>query len=235
MASLPKTAPLHQRIDKKRLKDLYIIEQLSIEKIASALRCGRITVREALDYNKIPKRPRRKFGGKIVNELRRLAIGEQAEIFYPAKNPISNFHSVAKLNGLRVSVKSLGDGKYRVKRVEDNKGIPLREQVDKGRLKQLYLTEKLPIEKIASSLGCSRPTIEEALKHHRIPRRQPLGSRVNAIRDLALGEETEIICDVMHPVTNLKTIAGRIGIRISVKPLGNGRFSVKRTGSRVQK
>ena len=231
-----KAVPRYQQVNEKQLRDLYRNENLSLEKVASSLDLSVNEVAKALKYHRIPKRPQRKLGGKIVDTLRSLAIGEQTEIFYPAKYPISNFHSIAKLNKLRVSVKSLGEGMYRIMRVKDNKkGVPLHQRIDKDRLKQLYLIEKLPNKEIASNLNCSKTTIEEALKYYKIPKRSPLGSRVNALRDLTVGEEVEITCDATHPITNLRTIACRIGIKISVKTLGDGRFRVKKIENKTRK
>jgi DNA-binding CsgD family transcriptional regulator len=171
-----KGAPLHQRIDKKWLEELYLAEKLSIEKIAAVLGCSIMTVKAALKYNKIPKRSPRKFGGKLVDALRSLAIGEQTEISYEAKYPVTNVHSKAVSLGLRVSVKSLGGGRVRIKRIEklDKKGVPLHQRIDKKRLEDLYLTETLPIEKIADAFDCSSITIREALKYNKIPKRPPL-------------------------------------------------------------
>ena len=235
-----RTAP--DQINKERLRDLYAVEKLAIEKIAVVLGTSREVIRKALKLHRIPARKPLQLSGKYVDLLEKLNLGDRIEIQLLNKYPVPVLRNAARILGIKISLRSLGDGRFQVTRVEDGGGLLKHQQIDKNQLEDLFLIEELPIPKIAAALRCSKLTVANALKYYAIPKRQPLkrgGVRVDMLRSLAVGEETEIACELKNPITNLHYIAHRSGIKISVRSLGSGRFRIKRIekdapGSTVQ-
>ena len=219
------------QIDKERLKNLYAIEKLAIEKIASALGASKEVVKKALKLYKIPERKSLLLSGKYVDLFEKLEVGDRLDIQVFNKYPEHVLRNAAKILGIKISLRNRGDGRFKVIRIEDNKGLLTHQRIDKNRLEDMFLVKKMPISEIAAALGCSQMTIANALKYYAIPKRRPLergGTRVDMLRSLAVGEQTEISCWLKHPVSNLHNIAHRIGMKISIRSLGGGRFKVKR-------
>lgn len=65
---LPARPSKAEAIDKKRLEDLYSIQNLSFAKVARALDTTPFVVLRALEKHRIPKRARPKTGGYVVGK-----------------------------------------------------------------------------------------------------------------------------------------------------------------------
>jgi len=222
-----------EEIDGERLKNLYEIERLAIKQIASAFDVSLEVIKKALKLHKIPVRKALRLSGKHIDLLEKLNLGNQVNVQLFNKYPEGVLRNAARKLGIKISLRSLGGGRFMVTRIDniDYYGLLTYQRIDKNRLKEMYMDEKLPIAKIGTAFGCNESIITEALKYNAIPRRPPLkfgGTRVDMLRNLAVGEQTEINCDLKYPVTNLHTIAKRIGLKISVRSLGDGRFKIKR-------
>ena len=185
------------QIDKEQLGNLYAVEKLPIEKIASALGGSPEVIKKALKLHGIPKRQSLRQSGKHVALLEKLNIGDQIEIQLLNKHPLHSIRRAARSLGIKVSLRSLGGHWFQIARVEENKGFLTYRRIDKNRLETLYLVEELPLSKIAAAFKCSQLTISNAVEYHAIPKRRPLiigGPRVDVLSNLAVGQQIEIAC-----------------------------------------
>lgn len=109
----------HQKIDKQSLERLYLVERISLHKIAERLQVGLKVIKAALKFHKIPKRSPVKFGGIYADFLRSLKIGKSKKIKLDIKNPHSRLHRSAGAIGINISMRSLGrENKFEVTRIE---------------------------------------------------------------------------------------------------------------------
>ena len=103
--------------------------------------------------------------------------------------------------------------------------------IDKDRLEQLYLEDRLPIDAIAAVFVTTPNRIRQKLKKYKIPRRPPLkigGSLVDFLRKLKLGQTDIIKRPINEKYANIHSSAKQIGITISIRSLGGGEYSVTR-------
>lgn len=110
---------------------------------------------------------------------------------------------------------------------------PLHRKIEKDYLESLY-AEKLTMRVIAEKLGVSVPTLNQALKLHRIPRRKSIntgGPRADVFRKLNIGDKCEeVFTHNKQPYVLIYTTARHIGIKVSTRSLGDGKFEITRIG-----
>ena len=107
-----------QSIDKDRLETLYSKTRLPIWEIAANFRVSRGKIKRALKLYDIPQRKPLKLGGYIVDFLRSLGIGEKGVIEWRRDEKYAHLHHTAKLVGIKISIRSRGNGKFEVTRLE---------------------------------------------------------------------------------------------------------------------
>ena len=105
-------------IDKKRLETLYSADKLPIPKIAAVFSVSIGKIQRALKTYEIPRRPSLKKGGIQVDFLRSLEIGKTEVIKWRSAEKYAHLHHAAKLVGIKISIRSRGDGEYAVTRLE---------------------------------------------------------------------------------------------------------------------
>lgn len=105
-------------IDKSLLEELYSDKYLSIEKIAEKMDASTKTIYQALLFYEIPKRPPIKSGGKYIDLIRKLAVGEKTEITFDVKHPHQALHGTARSIGIKIAMRSRGDGKFMIIRID---------------------------------------------------------------------------------------------------------------------
>ncbi len=110
-----RSKPKYTNIDKERLEKFYLEDKLPIDKIASFFSVSKPFINHALEFYKIPKRSPINKGGYLVNNLRKLKIGEKKEIKIRPK-VYSGIYTTAKRLGIKVSVRSCG-GNFEITRV----------------------------------------------------------------------------------------------------------------------
>lgn len=111
--------PAPPRLDRNTLQKLYIDQRLSANKIAQLLKCPLSTVYTCLEKHGIERR--RPPGSKRKHpELGELKVGESLIVPRPNKRQKyqTYFYSMAKLVGIRVSVKTMDERSVRLTRVE---------------------------------------------------------------------------------------------------------------------
>jgi hypothetical protein len=105
-------------IDRDHLEMLYSVDRLPIFKIADLLSVSIGKIQRALKSYGIPRRPSLKKGGIQVDFLRSLKIGKTGVIKWRSDEKYAHLHHAAKLVGIKISIRSLGDGEYAVTRLE---------------------------------------------------------------------------------------------------------------------
>lgn len=105
-------------IDKHLLEKNYSDNSLSIDKIAKKMNVSKHSIESALIFYKIQKRPPVKSGGKYVDLLRDLMVGQKMEITLTVKNPLQVLHRSATATGIKIATRSRGNGKYMIIRIE---------------------------------------------------------------------------------------------------------------------
>lgn len=105
-------------IDKDRLETLYSKDRLPIAKIAGILSVSKSKIKQTLETYGIPRRESIKKGGFRVDFLRSLEIGEKRVIKWRDEDQYAHLHWTAKLVGIKISIKSIGKGKFEVTRLE---------------------------------------------------------------------------------------------------------------------
>lgn len=105
-------------IDRDRLITLYSKDKLPILEIAALFRVSKGKIERSLKLYEIPRRKPLKLGGYIVDFLRSLEIGENRIIEWRRDEKYAHLHHAAKLVGIKISIRSLGDGKFKVTRLE---------------------------------------------------------------------------------------------------------------------
>lgn len=108
--------PSYTRVNKERLKKLYAEKALPVREIAATLGFTGATIRRALKFHQIPARP--PLGGLYISKMRKLTAGEIITITTRAKYPVINLHTIAKTAGIKISVRRLGGGEFKITRVE---------------------------------------------------------------------------------------------------------------------
>ncbi len=109
--------PRHTLIDKNRLEFLYRSERLSIDKIGAAFGVSAYTIYRSLEFYKIPRRTTLRLNSKYIDVIRRLQDGEAAEIECAARKPYVVLHKSANRAGAKISVRKLGDGKFKITKI----------------------------------------------------------------------------------------------------------------------
>ena len=107
-----------KNIDKDRLEALYSKERLPIFKIAADFSVSENKIRKALKSYEIPRRKPLKLGGYKVDILRSLKIGEKRLIKWHNNKEYARLYTPAKLLGMKVSIRSRGNGKFEVTRLK---------------------------------------------------------------------------------------------------------------------
>jgi len=109
---------------------------------------------------------------------------------------------------------------------------PLKHQIiSKKRLERLYSDGKLTINEIAFKFKSNSGTIQKALKFHGIPKRPPLKfgcTFADALRELKYDQTINIRIAGKKPRTRLHRSAAAIGIKISVRSIGEDNFKIIR-------
>ena len=104
-------------------------------------------------------------------------------------------------------------------------------RIDKLTLENLYTEKRLSIDKISREFDTYPGMINQALEFYSIPKRISIkldGKNKDILKRLAIGEKTEIKCSTKLPHANLHVSANRIGIKISMKKIRKGIFTVTR-------
>ncbi len=232
--------------DKDRLVLLYEIERLSLDRIAAAFGFSDGVIRRALKLYRIPKRPPLSPGGKHVDRMRHLLIGETGQIECSAQSPFTVITNTARALGIKVSIRRTGTDRFGITRIDpaaaaaaeaaeaalkEARKISELTRIDKKSLEEMFHGQGLSIDKIAENLGCGSSLIGKALQFYEIAKRPRLwgsGKYTSVYKRLAVSETVELECSTKYPNTNLHTIASRVGIKISMKKIGDGRFRVTR-------
>ena len=106
-----------KRIAKKRFKDLYLKERLTIRDIAARVNFCSTTVSREIDRHGIAKRPSSSYTVKYP-ELRELQVGESIEFPKPKGSiPHMSFYRMAQKANIRVSVRMINEQSARVTRI----------------------------------------------------------------------------------------------------------------------
>lgn len=106
-------------------------------------------------------------------------------------------------------------------------------RIEKALLIDLYTRRQLSIEVIGRTFGAGVRLINQALEYHDILKRPSIkskGKHIDIIRRLKVAEPTEVTCSVRHPYITLHKAAERAGIKIAVRKIEQGRFTVTRCG-----
>ena len=224
-------------IDKSRLEQLYLVERLPPGEIAAAFGVSVKMIPKALAFYKIPKRPHPAAGGSYLGVLRKLRMGESAEIkFCRARdeNQAAVLQESARRLGIIIAMTvPAGDDEetIRITRISENEDRRLAKiiAIDRTRLEQLYVGRKLSLFECARAFGGDGELIRQALEFYRIPRRvtnYSHGKYAPVFRELAVGETREVECAAKYPHTNLHTIATRVGVKISLRKIGTGKYRI---------
>lgn len=226
-------------LDQDRLVFLYEVERMPLLLIAADFEVSDGVIKRALKLHRIPKRPRPNPGGKHFDRLRKLKIGETAEIECSAKNPQTVLSSTARALGIAIATRGKGSDRFGVTRIDPaaaaeekrNRKISELARFDKKLLEELFHAQGLSIAQIAADLGCGISRISQALEFHEIGRRPPIwgsGKYTRVFKRLEVGASVELECSTKYPCGNLHTIAKRVGIKIATRTISAGRFRVSR-------
>lgn len=114
---LRQKSPVRRFLDRESLVQLYIEESLSIVETAQRLKTTHAKVSKELKRHGIEKRSSGYFKRKQP-ELYQLRFGEIAIIQRPlVTNPYRNLYEKAKKIGIRISIKSVNDKTFQIKRI----------------------------------------------------------------------------------------------------------------------
>ena len=221
-------------VDKKRLTALYTDERLSYQRIAAELGISVKALRLALKFHGIPKRPTAYWGGRYLERLRKLQIGETTEITYRDQTQIATLRQTARQLGILISIRLLDGNAISVTRISEDEARRLSDigSINRGQLAELYSEQKLSAEYIGRHFGFSTDTIKQALDFYAIPRRvrggRFGGKYTSVFQKLKVGEASEVECAAKYPYTNLHSIAARIGMKISMRRISSQRYEITR-------
>lgn len=109
-------APDYIRIDKTKLKRLYVKQKLTIGEIAAELKLTRAIVSREIDRHGIAKRLPSNWHVKYP-ALRKLKIGKSIELPRPNVRTYSAFHEMAQRANIRVRVHIIDEQSVRVTRI----------------------------------------------------------------------------------------------------------------------
>jgi predicted DNA-binding protein YlxM (UPF0122 family) len=113
----PKSA-VKRFLDRETLIELYINENLTIAQTAHKLKIGYKKVSDEIKRHGIVKRPRRYFSRKYT-ELNLLNNGQNVIIPRPSvKNPYLSLYGKAKRIGIQISIKSVNNETFQIKRIK---------------------------------------------------------------------------------------------------------------------
>jgi DNA invertase Pin-like site-specific DNA recombinase len=107
----------HREINKNQLEALYSGDRISVAEIARLFSVDRATIGRALKFHEIPKRRPLKTGGYIVDLLRNLEINENCIIERRVEGKDAHLHATAIGNGIKISLRALGNRRFKVTRV----------------------------------------------------------------------------------------------------------------------
>ena len=103
--------------------------------------------------------------------------------------------------------------------------------IERERLENLYAQQKLPVKGIAKAFGVDVQTIKKALTYHHIPERKRTrtGShRREFLKGMKVGDRKEISFSIKRPYKLIYTPAKKLGIRVSMRFIGDDRYEVTR-------
>lgn len=109
---------------------------------------------------------------------------------------------------------------------------PKYQSIKKAELYRLFHLTRWSIKKIAGNFQTDVKAIKAALEFHQIPlKRERIkigGRQADFLRTLKIGEMKEIALNNKNPQAGLHRSATALGIRISMRAAGNGKFAVIR-------
>jgi hypothetical protein len=218
-------------IDQSRLEILYTVERMKFGEIAAAFGVSAGVIARALAFYRIPKRLPLGSGGRYLGVLRRLRIGESAEIEFRGENQKAVLRHSADALGINIAVAAKNDRLIGITRISDDEDLRLAKiaGISRERLEELYAARQLSTAECACELGGDRELIRQALEFYGIPQRPApnLGGKYASIfRALPVGETAELQCAAKRPYHNLHSIATRVGVKISMRKLGAGKFRI---------
>ncbi len=115
---LRQKSPVKRFLERETLIDLYTINNLTIGEIAQRLKTNYEKVSEELDRHGIKKRSKGYFNRRYT-ELELLKCGENVVIKRPTvANPYVNLYHKAKKLGIRISIRSVDNETFQIKRIE---------------------------------------------------------------------------------------------------------------------
>lgn len=221
-------------VEKNRLESLYAEERLAISKIAAAFGVRVEVIGKALKFYQIPPRPTLTPGGGGRGALRRLRLGDTAEVRRHDGNQLLRLDEAAREMKIKIAIADRADGFLRVTRISEDETRRQSEiaAIDRERLAELYTMEKLGFSRIGRIFGVDRELIRQAVVFYGIPIRfgNYPKNLTGALRRMKIGETTELTTAVKYPHHNFHSTAERIGIRISMRKIGEGLYRVKRIG-----
>lgn len=109
--------------------------------------------------------------------------------------------------------------------------LPQFAQIDKSRFQYLYQTERLAINKIGIILETNPSRIHQALGYYEIPRRESInlnGKHKHLLKTLAVGQTAQIDDEAKNTYKNIHKSSKLIGIKISAKKVGEGKYLLTR-------
>lgn len=204
---------------------------MPVREIAAALGVSHDFLNKALKFYEIPKRPPLN-SGNCLEKMRKLRIGESAEIEYRDEEHIRILYRSAERLGIIITIDSAGEGgTLRITRIsaDETRRLSKIAGIDRTRLENLYIGRKLSTSECAWAFGGDRELIRQALTFYGIARRPApnLGGKYATVfRELPVGETTELECSAKYPHNNLHTIAVRVGVKISMRKIGENRYRV---------
>ena len=105
--------------------------------------------------------------------------------------------------------------------------------IHKKHLELLYSEEKLSLDKIAQASGVKREVISQALEFHQTPKREWIntgGSRLYVLKRMKLGDKCQATFTRMRPHSLIYMPAKKLGIKVSMRRLGDNEFEITRIG-----
>lgn len=221
-------------VDKSRLENLYHVEKLTCREIAAEFNVSVKVIGKALEFYQIPKRLPLNSGGQYLGVLRKLRIGDVAEIQYRDASQMAVLRQSAAALGIIVTVRVKGTDLIEISRVSEDENRRLSDltSINCRHLAELYSEQCLSPTKIGLLLGFSAELIRQTLDFHQIPRRRTGskqgGKYSRVFKLLKVAETAEVECHSKRPVINLHTIASRIGVRISLRKIAETRYKITR-------
>jgi len=107
-------------------------------------------------------------------------------------------------------------------------------RVEKREFIILYQVDKLPLSKIAESLGISIKSVQKLLKRYEIPKRPHLPKEQKyseLIRELQIGKTIELTYTSLHTPQKLRETAKKLGIKIVVRQIDSFQCKVSKLDS----